>query len=460
MVFLQHLSIRHIWLAGIVVNVLAAWFSVGYFHADEHFQLLEYASYKLHHGDPANLPWEYGAAMRPSFQVLVAYIVSWCLQFLDPFNIAFVLRLLSIVFALTAVYLAGKTVFQNPIHLKVYYLLALFTWFMPYQYARFSSENWSGFLMLFAVISVLRKQPLVYAGMLGGLSFCCRYQSAFFLAGLFLWLLVIRRIDIKQTFFFIGGFILVFLLGILTDYWLYGRWVLSSYQYFYINLVEGKAAEFGTEPFYYYLLKFLESGVAPIALLLMAAFFFYVFRQGRSVFTWVSLPFFVLHCLIAHKELRFLFPLVYFLPFFVVFAIERFSAMQKIPVTLKALMYTCIILNLAILPFSSFKASNPRISLLKHLYHQDQQPVCLNENPYFSQHWFTFYFPQNSNPKRLRVLTSVDSVSRGEILVVPSFKPISEHGQMIYRQVPPWLENLNYGHWLDRSNFWCITKKQ
>ncbi len=461
MPFLQDISIKKIWLVGIVIHVLAAWLSKGYFHVDEHFQLLEYASYKLHRTDISNLPWEYGKGMRPSLQVMVAYLMTFCLQFLNPFHIAFILRLLSVALALTAVYHAGKTVFHNEKHLKLYYLIALSLWFMPYQYVRFSSENWSGFMMLFSVILVLRNKPMIYCGLLSGLAFCFRYQAAFFIFGLFMWLLFIKKANIRQVSFFISGFLIVFMLGVLTDYWLYGKWVLSSYQYFFINLVEGKAAEYGTEPFYYYFKMITESAMVPIGLLLIMSYIFFLTKQPKSVFTWVSLPFLLLHCLIAHKELRFLFPLVYFVPVFLTVLLSRLDlGKTKQPAIIRIFAWLCIVLNFILLPLSSFKASNPRISLQEHLYKTDEAPVCLKENPYLDVHWYTFYFPEKFDPRHLQVVSTGDSLRSGQTLIVRSYISRLEATNIVYRQVPPWLEQVNYGHWLDRSNFWCIVKKQ
>jgi phosphatidylinositol glycan class B len=462
MKFLQELSFRNIWLAGILIHCLAAWFSVGYYHADEHFQLLEYVSYKTGHTDLANLPWEYQAGMRPSLQVFISYLVRISLGFLDAFNIAFILRLLSVGLALISVFFTGKWFFREEAPRKIYYLCALFLWFMPYQYARFSSENWSAIMMLLAVAMTIKNRSNLLVGVFCGLSFCFRYQSAFFISGLFFWLLFIKKQDIKQLGLMVSGFVLIFMLGVLSDHWLYGKWVLSSYEYFYINLVQGKAAEFGTEPFYYYLIKISESAIFPIGLLLIYAFIRYVVREPKSIFTWVAVPFFVLHCAISHKELRFLFPLVYFIP---IALTSLFMHMGTTPglrfrKAAVATLSLLVVLNFLFLPVSSFKASNPRIALLKHLKNETQTPVCYKENPYFSEHWFSFYFPEHFDARTLTLTEDTLAIPAGEQVIIPSFSNKEVSGRVIYRQIPPAIENVNYGHWLERSNLWCIAIKQ
>jgi hypothetical protein len=37
--------------------------------------------------------------------------------------------------------------------------------------------------------------------------------------------------------------------GFITDYWLYGEWVCAPYNYFFSNIMEGKAANFGCRRF-------------------------------------------------------------------------------------------------------------------------------------------------------------------------------------------------------------------
>lgn len=456
---LQHIRTRHIWMTGIAFHVLAAWFSVGYFHPDEHFQLLEYASYKLGNTPASNLPWEFHAQMRPSLQVFIAYVVAGVFQFLDPFTTAFILRLLSAALALLTIYHAGKIFFINERHLRLYYLLALFLWFMPYQHVRFSSENWSGFMILFACIMAYKDRSLEYAGIFSGLAFCFRYQSAFFALGLFLWVVFIQKAGLRQALSFIGGFLLIFATGVCSDYWLYDQWVFTSYKYFYINLVEGKASYYGVEPFHYYILKIIESGIAPIGILLIAAFLWHLVKQPRSVFTWITLPFFILHCFIGHKELRFLFPLIYVVPFFMVTMLTAVPERGKFRKPLRVLFRICIIINIIILPFASFKASNPRIALLKRFYHEKEKPVCLRENPYFDVQWFSFYFPKHIDPASLQTVQTVDSVASGRMLIIPSHAADTTLGTLIYRQVPGWATKVNYGRWLERSNFWCVARK-
>jgi|SRR5690606_41444091 phosphatidylinositol glycan class B len=58
-----------------LVYVTAAWNNVGYYHADEHYQLIEFSGLKLGWNSEENLAWEYHSMIRPTFLVWVCYII-------------------------------------------------------------------------------------------------------------------------------------------------------------------------------------------------------------------------------------------------------------------------------------------------------------------------------------------------------------------------------------------------
>ena len=78
--------------------MLAAFFSVGYYQADEHYQLLEFAGLKLHLNQAENLPWEYHEKMRATIQPIIAiiiYRISSCFSITSPFIVVLFLRIMS-----------------------------------------------------------------------------------------------------------------------------------------------------------------------------------------------------------------------------------------------------------------------------------------------------------------------------------------------------------------------------
>jgi len=60
-----------IFLSSVIIYSITAYFSVGYYYFDEHYQILEFANIKLGLTETESLPWEYAAKIRPSIQPLI-----------------------------------------------------------------------------------------------------------------------------------------------------------------------------------------------------------------------------------------------------------------------------------------------------------------------------------------------------------------------------------------------------
>src|SRR5580700_10677978 len=73
-------------LAGIVVQLIAIWFSEGYHQADEHWQILELANYKLNIFTPQSLTWEFNHRIRSTFLPFIVYSIRKTLFFVHITN--------------------------------------------------------------------------------------------------------------------------------------------------------------------------------------------------------------------------------------------------------------------------------------------------------------------------------------------------------------------------------------
>lgn len=86
----------------------------------------------------------------------------------------------------------------------------------------------------------------------------------------------------------------------------FGGWFESAVKYLRFNLLEGKAAAWGTAPWYFYF-QHLFLAMPAVALPMFAGALFSVRRSlGLLV---MAAVFFALHCWTPHKEMRFLMPL-------------------------------------------------------------------------------------------------------------------------------------------------------
>ena len=153
---------RLIW-AGCLVTLLYAAFSLGTYHPDEHFQILEYAHMKLF-GTPTpdHLPWEYLLQMRPGIQPFVAWAVGKGLLaagIYSPFAVVFVLQLLSGALSAAALLFFYRTVRDDLRDENArcwFLLLGFFLWYLAYLHVHFNAEMISGNLLLLLAALTMR----------------------------------------------------------------------------------------------------------------------------------------------------------------------------------------------------------------------------------------------------------------------------------------------------------------
>lgn len=396
--FFQRLTPRRIIWAGCLLTLLYALFSNGVYHIDEHFQILEFANMKLF-GSPApdQLPWEYQAMMRPGLQPFIAYAVGWLLDaagIYNPFLLAFLLRLLSGAMSVAALLLFYRTAEPSlsEKERKWFLILSFFLWFMAYTHVRFSAEVWGGiFLLLFLCCYFRfrhgeRRNPFgwgIVLGVLAGAAFCFRYQVGFALAGFGLWLLVFA-FDWRLVCGLAVGLALMLGAGTLYDYWLYGAWTCAPINYLTENVLNSHMDKFGVEPWYYYLLQIPLQGLVLFGLPAMAATLWYFVRHPKNPITWTVLLFIAAHLLVGRKDIRFLFPVLPFAPYFVVLMFRdlpaRLAGTKAVRWTMNALLAVntlAILYNLAFAGTDdrfyrtmwSLSAQAPRLVILQQRGH-------------------------------------------------------------------------------------------
>lgn len=313
-----------------VVTCVTAYFSYAYFHPDEYFQVIEYARSKLGFLDPTLLPWEHTQRMRPWMQPFAYWLVGRTFGITDVFVFAFVCRLLTGLANLAALAAFLQTTLpwqptadEKRLHLRIVTCLG----FLPYLYVRTSSESGSmaALTLAFALLldgalpttdgrkwtvpALERVWPPLVGGLLCGLAFECRFQTAFFALGLMAWLRFVGRSSWGALGKMAAGGLVAVGIGALVDRWGYGVWTFPPWTYFQANLLEGAASLFGSDPPLAYFWMLPANLFAPIVLALLFLALLAWLRCPRHPITWVTLPFFVLHSLISHKEERFLFPI-------------------------------------------------------------------------------------------------------------------------------------------------------
>ena len=475
----QGISIKRIYFLGILVFIITAWFSVGYNHFDEHFQILEFAGLKLGLTEKANLPWEYGCKMRPALQPLIVYCiyktisVAWVT---DPFVIAFFVRLFSAILTLVSIHMVIRMVAPDISNRKLLYaflLLSFFLWFVPYNSVRFSSETIAGRVFLIGLAWFFLKKKLkgidyLLTGVLLGISFITRYQVAFMILGFAAWLAIIQKPGIRKLLMFCTGIILVFGLGVLADRWYYGEWTITSWNYFQQNILLDKASGFGTSPWWYYIEQTFMNAIPPLSLVYILAVFLYIIYYPKDILTWTMVPFLAIHFLIPHKEIRFLFPLIGFLPVMIIRVADVILKKKGTEIldhritkiSVKLFWYINILMVIVL----AFRPADAQISLFQKLWSDYPMPAKLyftGDNPYYRANAdICFYKRKSLVCQRVdsfqMVIPSRDTVSlivtdKPGLPVDSPFTPV-----LIYSSFPQWVSNFNFNHWIERTSFWYI----
>jgi phosphatidylinositol glycan class B len=142
---------------------------------------------------------------------------------INPYSQTIVLRLITAIISLLIIHFFTNTCrkFIAPEYWKIFLILSYFLWFLPFLNVRFSSETWSGLMLLLSVGMVLRNpksnSTFLLIGVILGLSFLFRYQIAFAIAGLLGWLIVIKKEKTVSLILISSSFLLLVVLGIIID---------------------------------------------------------------------------------------------------------------------------------------------------------------------------------------------------------------------------------------------------
>jgi phosphatidylinositol glycan class B len=475
-------------LTGIIIFAITAWFSAGYFHPDEQFQLLELTNWKLGATPAGDLSWEFGAHIRPALQPTVAFCIIQGMNGLglsDPFIQAFVLRLLSGLLALFVFYKLSNLLvadFTFPNTVFGLFAACLFLWFMPFLSVRFSSENWSAWAFLAALFLILKHhaQPvlaprvLLGAGLLLGLSFFFRFQIAFAIIGLGVWLWIIRKLPVINWLWLFAGGLTGLAIGFLVDRWFYGAWVCTPWAYFNHNMLQGilhdKVAMFGLQPWWFYFTESILKGIPPLSLVLLGAIIWGWYRQRAHVLTWVFTSFLLAHIAIGHKELRFLFPMLFPVLFLAASGLEPWYARWRKQRAIRISGYTILIINGLLWIYSCTQPQGLYIPYYKYLYAEaNKKPVQLwveKEDPYrLVGLQSNFYKPANIQLKVVDDFNSLQNTpaptDTTRLLLHRRLRFEAPQGlqvERVYSYLPDWLMQYDFNQWQERSAVWSIYR--
>jgi phosphatidylinositol glycan class B len=471
---------RLIWLS-LLLHIVAAWFSVGYYHPDEHYQILEFAAYKAGMGPASDLPWEFAAECRPALQPFMAWGALMLLKSAGPLWISFFLRLFAAVLGWFSTFIFSFVALrwvQKPELKKWVLIVASFLWFLPFIHCRFSAESLGGsffFLALALQLGMSRRQGinLILCGIGYGMAYVFRLQMIIILGALLLWMLFAHKYTFRQYVLMGVGFLLPFLLNFLLSKWLYGHYVFADWNYVKVNILEGKAAQFGTMPVWGYFQLIWSLGKWLNIILLLLVILAWI-RMPRNPLTWTGIAFLVAHSLIGHKELRFLWPYVNAMPLLLVCG---FAALYDLyckyrRISKAALIILCFANAVALLQ-TILSPAKQEVILLNYLAsrpHSQPLPLVtvgdssifmeagiLHLNYYHADKYNTY--PLNNMEEASQLFSSLDSgyfiYNRGE-RIPPDVKAHYPELHLAYQYFPLWIDKLDFNEWVERTTLYDI----
>lgn len=422
----QTIAIQVILLLGVVVQIITSITAVGFFHPDQHYQIIEFSSYQLNLPNATNHIWELKAHIRSTLQVYIFTCFTVSCNFLgitDAFTQTTILRVITgivlwFLFNTIALVAAKKIDAASRIWL---FLIINFSWYFPYCRSLFNSEMISslvffGTLFWYSTLENSKKMGQYMAvGILLAMAFYLRFQFAFGIVGFGFFILLKKRYT--QILPLIIGFFIGVFFNTFLDFLFYKQWVCSPYLYFKVNITEGKAAEFGQESFTYYIYVLLATvTILPISIFIFWHWIKQVLVNFKNVYLLATLFFIIGHMCVGHKEERFMFPVIQIMP--IIVAGSLFSLLKlynnyqikTLQYGFKFLVWLSLCLNvlmLVLFMIIPYAQTLHFASKLNKNYKQ-QQVLCLQRTPLETESLapYTFYAKQDNKVMYTKILTN------------------------------------------------------
>lgn len=319
---MKKLSFPNILIGAAILRGIAAVYSTGFNHPDEHFQMLEPA-YGWLHGNWLKT-WEWQDGIRSWITPLFYGGFLRLLESLGcstPESRAVGIRGLVGVFSLVTVWSSFEIVrlYSKEKLAKAVGAFIAVWWVFVYFGVHPLSESVSMNFVLLAYLMTewaCRKKNgmdrtwAFLAGALSGIAFAIRFQNGIFAVSLFS-ILILKKEWRRATEFLFT--LLICLVGVgWVDVLTWGGFLSAPIHYFKFNIVHGGATRmFGHAPWHRYISALNRLFTAPLALCILF-FSGYSAKNWRGrwpLFLWL-IPFLAVHQLIGHKEDRFILALL------------------------------------------------------------------------------------------------------------------------------------------------------
>ncbi len=406
--------------SGLLLTLLCAWFSTGFYHIDEHVQILEFASWKMGSTPGSGLPWEFHQQIRASLLPCIVYMLSKTLVFLglyNPFTVTFLLRLFTgfaswLITCLLCLSLSKNMKTEKG--KKLFILMSLFLWFVPFLCVRFTVENISGITFLYGAYILLRAlekeknavRAYIAAGLLFGTSFFIRAPLIIAILAFVVWLLKIKKARWKNIFILLAVAFAAIVLNTAIDTWFYGEpvFTLGNFINLYVRHSTQGINGIGANPWWFYIEQFVLRISPPISFFLLAVFILGLYKNRKDPFVWVIIPFILIHSIIRHKELRFLFPVLFIFIYVSALGIDYLLTKNTYLKWHRYIYTVSLIIIFPLLLFRTFYPANVSVNYYRYVYNNisgKNIPLYVMQNNNAPQVWNSLnpslFLQQNTN---------------------------------------------------------------
>jgi len=266
------------------------------------------------------------------------------------------------------------------------------------------------------------------------------------------------------------AFFAMFGLGVVIDKWFYGDWVLTTWNYLKWNILADRVSTFGIAPWYYYMTQTIVEGVPPFSVVYVVSFLWFIFRRPKSAITWTIVPFLAVHFLIGHKETRFMFPILGFMPVVIAYLLDEllnrfgddFFIKNKLAYWSKRLFWVA---NMVMVLIVMFRPANDRIWRHRAFYNAIKGPATIyfdNTSPFGEALSYKFYMKPDLNIWPSDMVDTILPEPNRQVFIATSdpemikkYTPISKR---IYRAHPEWIKRFDFNGWVGRTSFYYVLE--
>lgn len=399
-----------IWFVALVIRILAAVFSKGYIHPDEHYQSIEVA-YKEVFGF-GKIPWEFIDGARSWVYPYIVIVIFKIMIFFGASNIETILigvRLFSGLMSMITVivaYFFGKKLYSKFIGIIASGFVAIWFDFVFWSTRTMTDSIAMNFFFLAAylVYCIIQKEDKntdkiekkfftkktlqsFFAGVSVGLAFMFKFPVAAIGLPLFIWIIVHKKW--KELAFFTGSIILLVIVQGLIDLATWGSFLHSAITFLDYNIFSGGAVTHGIDPFGTYAALLVDSYLEYFIIFLL--FIIIALQLDKKTLYLGSIVVFYLliFTLIKHKEYRFILPVMSLLVLLAAKGFTRYPKFIRKANLRKGIYSFFIILTViysGVMSFSlkSFQPSNQHCLAFQYISNLPDVDVVANlEGPEF-----------------------------------------------------------------------------